>query len=347
MSHQFLSRGVSADLLRWILARLEMQGGRGRLLAWRWASWWFERHLAIQDRQPVPPPRSQPGFVLGFWRSGTTLLHQLLYERRACTTVLTWQTLSPASFALQKAPQSDVSARRPMDAGVISLLGPQEDEFARLLLGEWSLYRGFLNPGALADLVGELRDDRDAAAPRWRRFIDRIGGESGNPMLLKSPNHVFRLPALVAAWPHARAVWILRDFQQVYRSNREMWRAMIRLHAVTTFDEQLVDPFLTRLALIYAEVLETQLASPAMPTRWIEFTDLISNPDKVERAAGEWLGLTPRQGQPPPGTDAVNRGERSRDDEPDLPADACEAIARVNAAQDALRHAASVSASSS
>ncbi|OFZ97441.1 MAG: hypothetical protein A3H35_11845 [Betaproteobacteria bacterium RIFCSPLOWO2_02_FULL_62_17] len=45
------------------------------------------------------------------------------------------------------------------------------------------------------------------------------GGRAGR-LLLKSPNHTFRIRALIEAFPGAAYVWAVRDPRQVFFSNR-------------------------------------------------------------------------------------------------------------------------------
>jgi hypothetical protein len=107
----------------------------------RWQSYWFEHNLGLQRRlPPVGHMSSDPVFIMGLWRSGTTYLHNLL---SACPGLLAprmWQCQSPASFRLRSPPARGPSAPRLMDLMKIDNLSPQEDEFALLALGVPTVY---------------------------------------------------------------------------------------------------------------------------------------------------------------------------------------------------------------
>ena len=208
----------------WILA-----GGlperRVRLMGLRlgWAAYWFERHWAMGARESVGlSVPTDPTFILGLWRTGSTRLHQLLAETGHLATPTTWQCFRPAAWSLAPPPRERRDLR-PMDGFEVATHSPQEDEFAALLLGEPSLYRGFIDPRRLDELL------QQADAPlseRWERFLTLVLARRPGPLLLKSPNHTFRLRALASRFPQGRFVWLTRRTTDVVASNMRMWMAM-------------------------------------------------------------------------------------------------------------------------
>src|SRR5271170_7170628 len=94
----------------------------------------------------VPSP---PIFVLGFWRSGTTLLHELLCCDSNFGFPSTYACLNPAHFLLSErwtGSRSQQQVHRPMDHLRYSWASPQEDEFALLILGAPSAYEALIVP---------------------------------------------------------------------------------------------------------------------------------------------------------------------------------------------------------
>src|SRR6185437_4468898 len=114
----------------------------------------------------------------------------------------TWQCFTPSTCFLTNAPSQEAITERPMDRGQIATHGPQEDEFALLLLGEPSIYRGFIDPRRLRTCGREQWAETppvpapaaSATLPRWQAFVRGIAAGSARRLLLKSPNHSFRLP---------------------------------------------------------------------------------------------------------------------------------------------------------
>lgn len=304
-----LAGGCSAELLQWLLARRELFTDRRRRVVWqlKYGSYWFERHLRYQQPIASKPKAQGPlSLVLGFWRSGTTLLHNRLYGDYDCTTPLTWQCFNPANHLIRLKPVHDRVAQRPMDGGVVHSLGPQEDEFAALLLGDWSLYRGFLDPASLPALAEELGDAPAFPCLAWTRFIAELNDGGPAPMLLKSPNHVFRLGMIREKHPGSRAVWIVRPFEDVFRSNVTMWETMCRTHSLTQPRPDLIENFVTKIATIYADVVERESERRDPAIAWLPFDALIEHTAEATAASSRFLGLSPRAQQAlPVGRDSI------------------------------------------
>ena len=206
-----------------------------RALRHRWFAFWSMRHQTMTSRKcghvALPP---DPVFILGLWRTGSTVLHSALSRATGWTTPLTWQCFRPTDFLLLPAPSSQ-RASRPMDVGIIDTYSPQEDEFASLLLGEPSTYRAFIDPrriGELSYLLDAWRTSgTSTVAPlseQWETFLRAVlyGRPVSNRLLLKSPNHTFRLPWLARRFPNAQFIWLTRDRSDVLQSNEQMWALM-------------------------------------------------------------------------------------------------------------------------
>lgn len=267
---------ISQDLLSW----LRSSPGPWQGLTWRtratlrWTSYWNTVNLRLsRARLPQPrPPEPDPWLILGCWRSGTTVMHELLAAATGLPTPRTWQCMSACSFALLGTPPASTAVARPMDGLAIGPLSPQEDEFALLSMGASSAYRGFLMPQRLPELHPTLRPEHWREDSRWLGMLeDFLGlcrlGEQGQTgaMLLKSPNHSFRLQALRARWPLARVVWMLRDPAEIYFSNRKMWRQMMDTHRLDKADAQAddgLDAFLAEALTQCAHQLHWLIAQP-------------------------------------------------------------------------------------
>src|SRR6185312_5814672 len=86
-------------------------------------------------------------FVLGFWRSGTTLMHELLSQDQRFCFPSNYAAFHPHHFVFTgKAAlaRGDKEIRRPQDGMTTGWGTPQEDEFALLALGARSPYEGLI-----------------------------------------------------------------------------------------------------------------------------------------------------------------------------------------------------------
>jgi omega-hydroxy-beta-dihydromenaquinone-9 sulfotransferase len=233
MQHGLLSNGCAPQLARWLVEQPQLQPRWATRLALRHGSFWFEHLLKSQNNLYHVPATDQPHFVMGFWRSGTTLLHNRIYAASQSSSPLSWECFNPSSFRLRRRPTTNAIVKRPMDEGQISTFGPQEDEFALMLLGEPSLYRAFLHPSRFLELIDEAKSSADADYPRWYQFLSLVQRDECRPLILKSPNHWLRLPMIARTFPAAKQVWVGRDFAKTYLSNINMWTEMARIHALS------------------------------------------------------------------------------------------------------------------
>jgi omega-hydroxy-beta-dihydromenaquinone-9 sulfotransferase len=229
----------------------------------RWSGYWFERHAEITARRcaKIALP-ADPVFILGLWRTGSTVLHNLLAEATAWTTPRTWQCFRPADFLLAPPPR-ERQVRRLTDDGHIGTFSPQEDEFAALLLGEPSLYRTFIDPRRIDEAIGLLERWRDGLkreveplSDRWETFLKAVISHAPGRLLLKSPNHTFRLPWLAEKFPNSQFIWLTRPVPEVLASNRRMWTAMIERYGRWHHDPAALDAFLRSAIRNHDELLD-------------------------------------------------------------------------------------------
>ncbi len=228
--------------------------------------------------------------IVGHWRSGTTLLHELLALDRRFGFPSTHACMNPHHFLLTAA--SPAGARktpfaRPMDGMAITPDSPQEDEFALLCLGQPSPYEAALFPSALAHLVPLCdtaawpADQRDAWISAFDGFLRKVAAQSGQRRLvLKSPSHSFRVRLIAGLKPQSRFIQIVRDPAATFASSVQMWRILIEAYAVVP---SLADDALQAavLATLDAADLAVDSAVAALPARRfarVYYEDLIADP---------------------------------------------------------------------
>lgn len=216
-----------------------------------------------------------PVLVLGPWRSGTTVMHELLAAATGLATPRTWQCMNATTFTtLPLAQRARAVAARPMDGLVVDAQSPQEDEFALLTLGVDSAYRGFWMPHRLGELHHTLDPAHWLADQSWLRTWEqflagvlRTAPQARQPLLLKSPNHSFRLQAILRHWPDTRVVWMLRDGAAVAHSNLKMWQSMFQLHGLTAPAPGALEAFIAQALRACAQTLD-ELAPGNATGRW-------------------------------------------------------------------------------
>lgn len=231
-----------------------------------------------------------PIFIIGHWRTGTTLLHELLVLDPAHSYPNTYQCLSPNHILLseefmKKMFSGLMPSRRPMDNMKAGWERPQEDEFALCLLGVPSPYHtiAFPNHPPQNQEFYDLEDVSKAERKQWKaaflRFIQQLTLKTGKRLVLKSPPHTCRIKVLQELFPKAVFIHIVRDPYVVFPSTVNLWKSLYRTHGLQkpTFEglEDLV--FETGLRM-YNKLEETR--SLVHPSRFYEirYEDLVAHP---------------------------------------------------------------------
>ncbi|RLS30071.1 MAG: sulfotransferase [Planctomycetota bacterium] len=193
---------------------------------------------AVFRRQLRRPPRTPPPlFIIGHWRSGTTLLHEwlMLDDQFCCPSTI--QCMVPGHFLLTEKVLSAaigwmVPKHRPMDNVAAGLDRPQEDEFALANLGGPSPYRRMAFPRTSSQSPEALDVTRlsEAELNRWqatmRRFVTALAVRDPRRLVLKSPPHTARIGVLRKMFPGARFLHIVRDPFVVFPSTVRLWKSM-------------------------------------------------------------------------------------------------------------------------
>jgi hypothetical protein len=184
-----------------------------------------------------PPETPPPLFIIGHWRSGTTLLHELMMldERFCCPNY--YQCYCPSHFLLTERVLTPLlswilPAKRPMDDMAVSFDKPQEDEFALMNLGAPSPYRRMAFPATSSPHPEslDLTTLPPAELDRWRRtlrrFLASLAAADPRRPVLKSPPHTARVGVLAEMFPEARFLHVCRDPFAVFGSTMRLWRSL-------------------------------------------------------------------------------------------------------------------------
>jgi hypothetical protein len=228
--------------------------------------------------------------ILGYWRSGTTLLHELLALDTRYTFPSTHACMNPHHFLLSDASvlaKRGVSGvQRPMDGMEVRPSSPQEDEFALLSLGARSPYEALLAPRRLAQSL-KLADPRDLAPAdeqRWlSAFLEFLGGVSvlgeGRPLVLKSPAHGFRVATLRELLPDARFILLVRDPLTQFESIIWMWRSLFETYSLGPIpsDDQIREDVLADRLRFEAKLAEGTAGLPGSRFVTVTYESLIAD----------------------------------------------------------------------
>jgi len=183
--------------------------------------------------------REHPIFIIGHWRSGTTMLHEYLVLDTRHSYADTYACFAANHFVLTGGVMPRMlrflmPSRRPMDNMAAGWERPQEDEFALCNMGVPSPYLtiAFPNRPARDDEYLTLEDLAPRAVERWKRaflwFLKCVTLKNPKRIVLKSPAHTCRIATLLELFPDARFVHIVRDPYVIFPSTITLWSRLYR-----------------------------------------------------------------------------------------------------------------------
>lgn len=202
-----------------------------------WQRWRFHSAIAAQAIDPAPI------FVVGHWRSGTTLLHELLALDENFGYPTTLECFLPNHFLVSESLFRPLlrwvlPAKRPMDDMPTGVDLPQEDEFALVAMGAPSPYQRIAFPNHpqpfrdllhMQDLPASIEKE---FAEHLEWFLRSLMLKKQKRLILKSPTHTGRIGWLAKQFPGSRFIHISRHPVEVFLSTKRLWQ---RLDAVQGF----------------------------------------------------------------------------------------------------------------
>lgn len=234
--------------------------------------------------------KAPPIFILGHWRNGTTLLHELLIQDTRHGYPTTYECMDPNHFLLTEKLFSKylkflVPKSRPMDNMKAGFDRPQEDEFALCMLGYPSPYLSiaFPNHPPMDPEYLDLESVSPAKLASWKQgllwLLKAITYKQGKHLVLKSPTHTARIKVLKEMFPDSLFIHIIRDPYVVFPSTVNLWRTLYRTHGMQTPTYDGVEEGVFSTYLRVHEKLEEGKTLLA-PGQFYElrYEDLVKNP---------------------------------------------------------------------
>jgi hypothetical protein len=236
------------------------------------------------------PIAHDPIFIIGHWRTGTTLLHEYLILDERHTYPNTYECLEPNHFLLterffQRWVRFLTPSHRPMDNMKAGWERPQEDEFALCMLGLPSPYLTMAFPNRppqyqeYLDLEGLSRRELAIWKRTFHRFLQVLTYKNPKRLVLKSPPHSCRIKVLLEMFPDARFIHIVRDPRVVFPSTVNLWKSLYRKHGLQTPTfEGLEENVFSTFTRLYQKLEEGKKL--VRPNRFCElrYEDLVRDP---------------------------------------------------------------------
>jgi len=256
-------------------------------LAWRLQKLFYGRMIDESKLQ------HSPLFIIGHWRSGTTLLHEYLVKDARFAYPTTFQVFAPTHFLLTewflpKLFWFIIPSKRPMDNMATGFDRPQEDEFSLCALGAPTPYErmAFPNHAPVYQEFLNMKECREEDLSAFEKalswFVKAVSFKSGGKRLvLKSPPHTGRIETLRRLFPNAKFVHICRDPLEVYSSSMRLWRSLDRAQGfqMPKYSDEWLQEFVFDCGRrMYEGYLEQSTALPAEDLLEISYEELVQNP---------------------------------------------------------------------
>ena len=195
---------------------------------------------------------------------------------------------------------------RPTDNMEMGWDHPQEDEFALCNMGIPSPYATMAFPNEPPQFPEYL--DLEALAPaelrRWKlammKFLKALTYQRSGRLVLKSPPHTFRLPTLLAMFPKACFLHVVRNPYVVFASTVRLWKSLYAWQGYQKpvyagLEEHVLDTFVAMHERLDAT---RKLVDPAR-FHEIRYEDLLDDPVRRMRGIYEHFGLGRFEGVQP------------------------------------------------
>lgn len=295
MKHSYILAGIKLN--RFVLMAFRKKGFSLKYLprvlfllnAGMWSSIFSmiekKRHKNELKRAKITPA---PIFIVGNWRTGTTLLHQLLSLDQHLTTPNVYQVSNPDHLLTSAKYYRPLllkvlGEKRPMDNVKIGFDEPQEDEYALLKLCSKTPLEDMIFPSGQSFFLNKynhfLPENETEFIAALKMLMRKLCYQSDKTILLKNPFHSLRLPLLKKHFPDAKFIHIVRDPEKVVPSTVHMWNVIGRENILKS---KWTSPSVTFIARFYKKIVSTvRTELSALPDHQhteIKFEDLEKNP---------------------------------------------------------------------
>ena len=205
-----------------------------------------------------------PVFIIGHWRSGTTLLHNLLTKDADSGFVTTYHAVFPnnlrSKLLFKTFMRLLMPKRRPGDNLKIAVNLPQEDEYAMSNITHFSYYHSFYFPKNYKkyyESAVRFKSLTNAEVDTWkfeyrRLIIKALLNTHGRRAILKNPVNTGRVLILSEMFLDSHFVFCIRNPINVYLSSKKFFTQLfpslnLEIFSDTDISNMILETYVTLL----------------------------------------------------------------------------------------------------
>jgi len=255
----------------------------------------YERKF-INPRIAKSKITENPIFIIGHWRSGTTLLHNLLTRDEQMGYVTTYQSVFPdtlfniaGKFIFKNFTKLLIPGTRKGDNVKLNPDLPQEEEFLLGCAHPFSFYYFWLFPEKIMDYYAryiQFKDVSDDIMINWENdyslMIKKVlRNLNKSHFISKNPPNTGRIKQLLKLFPDAKFIHIHRNPVEVFLSTRHFFRIMLphlQLHSIN--EKQLEESIFIIYKKMMNQLLQDKHLIPENNFIELRFEDLENAPVK-------------------------------------------------------------------
>lgn len=288
-------------------------------LAVSFARWPFStaEQLLFRLHQQQAEPIPDPIFIVGYWRSGTTHLHNLMAQSphfgyiTPLATGLPWDILGIVR-TLEPLLERVLPQDRYVDNVAVTPTSPQEDSIPLATMGAASYYHGLYFPKQfeahfrrevfLSENEGENNSYLSSHLLQWQQLhchlLQKVSiHQQHKPLLIKNPVYTGYIRHLRALWPNAKFIHIYRNPYRVFPSALHFFTRLLPELALQSYSDLPTDLPIEPLVLESYPYLMQALVKdtadlPADQFAQVRFEDLQANPLETLQRLFEQLNIS-------------------------------------------------------
>jgi len=247
--------------------------------------------------------KKDPIYILGHWRSGTTLLHNLLCCHKDISYPTTYHMVFPNNLfflngLIKGIMRLLMPKKRLVDRVELNVDFPQEEDFGLGHEAGYSFYYWFHFPNDYQRITDEnltlnLKDKQKVEEYKqaYKRFVKRallnVGGEQ---YIAKNPPNMARIPFLLDLFPDSRFVYIDRNPYEVLMSTFKFHKGFLRTLQLQEVDDETLWKFIIQTyVLTYTIYQDEKHLIPAKNLLELKYEDLVSDPGDIYKSLNHEL----------------------------------------------------------